>query len=101
MARSRTVAWAGGLDWPALLVRPPMGGATPLRHNHRRCRARYDHHRRCSRLRPGTASSRPVLVLGRPLRRTRVLGLLLLESDPTNELYATPHGWRTLSHPRR
>ena len=83
MARSRALAWSSGLDWPALLVRTPMGGAPVLRHDHRWCRTRYAHHCRCSRVRPSSAGSQPVLVLGRSLWKPRVLGLLRLEPPGT------------------
>ena len=72
------MARSGRLDRQALLVRASVGAATVLRNYHcRRC-ARHADHRRRSRLRPATAGSEPVLVLGRPVRQPRLLGLLQL-----------------------
>lgn len=99
MARSRALAWACGLDWPTLLVWTPLGSATVLRHHHRRCRTRHTHHCRCSWVRPGAASSQPVLVLGGSLRKPRVLGLLFLDVRPTNEMRATLTGGASLFTP--
>ena len=62
-----------------LLVRPPLATPTLLRHH--RCWCRVQSLRwRLSR-HPAAPGSQPLLVLGRPLRPPRLLGLLLIDAN--------------------
>src|SRR5262249_28415776 len=77
---ARPLARAFWLAWPALLVCSALGAPTLLRDRHCRSGPRHAHHRRSHRRRAPTSSSQPLLVLGRSLRQSRLLGLLLLGS---------------------
>jgi hypothetical protein len=77
LARSSGLAWTAGVERPTLLVWPPLGAATLLRHDHSRRCARHADHRRRGWIRSAATGSQPVLVLGRSLRKPRILGLLL------------------------
>ncbi len=79
LARRTGLAWTSRLGRQALLVWPSVGVPSLLRNDRRRRGARHAHHRGRSRAGPATPVSRPLLVLGGPLRGARVLGLLLTE----------------------
>jgi hypothetical protein len=73
--------WRGGLGWRSLarslwLAWPP----TPW-HHRCRCRGRRAHCGGGCRRRPAASGSQPLLVLGRPLRPSRLLELLLLDAN--------------------
>src|SRR5262249_52857240 len=79
-----TVHWAA-VSWTALFrpaarvcVRPALGATAVLREVRRRRGARHDHHGGRRRPDPVAPCSGPVLVLGRSLPLSRLLGLLLL-----------------------
>src|SRR5262249_21712586 len=78
---ARSLAWPRGLGWPALLVCPALGSPPLLWHDHCGRRAGdLDHGGRHGR-RPTSPRSQSLLVLGRSLRPTRLLGLLLLDDE--------------------
>jgi hypothetical protein len=90
LARCTGMAWSSRLERSALLVRPPVGAAAVLRHDHCWCGTRYGYYRCCRRLRSASSASQFVLVLGRSLRGGWVLGLLLTPSVVKIKLHPAP-----------